>query len=244
MTVADIIDEIKLELTGGVLELEIEDVQLELVIKKALRELQRYWDESSFVTIPYEPCIDLKKYKLDSKYQLDSCSIVKVYRTTGMGSASDASNSLTMDPLYAQQFMVFSNAGTMFNLQDYVMNYAAWTTLSQTRNIVSTDMAFREDKHNGKLYINDYSAPKTVTIEFIPKLDSVDQIQSDYWQDILVKMSVAITKITLGRIRTRFTQSNALWAQDGEKLLEEGNTELKELREVLRTNANLIYVID
>ena len=119
MTVTDIIDEIKLELTGGVLELEIEDVQLELVIKKALRELQRYWDESSFVTIPYEPCIDLKKY------QLDSCSIVKVYRTTGMGSASDASNSLTMDPLYAQQFMVFSNAGTMFNLQDYVMNYAA-----------------------------------------------------------------------------------------------------------------------
>ena len=53
MTVTDIIDEIKLELTGGVLELEIEDVQLELVIKKALRELQRYWDESSFVTIPY-----------------------------------------------------------------------------------------------------------------------------------------------------------------------------------------------
>jgi hypothetical protein len=60
----------------------------------------------------------------------------------------------------------------------------------------------------------------------------------------LIKMCVSLTKITLGRIRTRFSQSNALWAQDGEKLLEEGNTELKELREVLRTNANLAYSID
>ena len=238
MTTVDVIDEIKLELTGGVLDLEIEDVTIELVIKKALRELQRYWDETSFVTIPYESCIDLEKY------QLDSCSIVKVYRTTGMGTTSNDENLMTMDPLYAQQFMIFSNAGTMFNIQDYVMNYAAWTTLNQTRNTISTDMSFTEDKHNKKLYINNYSAPKVVTIQFIPKLHSVEDIQSDYWQDILIKMCVALTKITIGRIRTRFSQSNALWAQDGEKLLEEGNTELKELREILRTNANLAYSID
>ena len=238
MTIVDIIEEIKLELTGGVLELEIEDVTIEMVIKKALRELQRYWDETSFLTIPYESCIDLEKY------QLDSCSIVKVYRTTGMGNSTDASNALTMDPLYAQQFMMFSNAGNMYNIQDYVMNYAAWNTLNQTRNTMSTDMAFREDKHNKKLYVNDITAPKAITIEFIPKLDSVESIQSDYWQDILIKMCVGLTKVTLGRIRTRFSQSNALWAQDGEKLLEEGNTELKELREILRTNANLVYPID
>lgn len=53
-----------------------------------------------------------------------------------------------------------------------------------------------------------------------------------------------MTKVVLGRIRTRFTQSNALWTQDGEKMLEEGNTELKELREVLRANSNLVYPID
>jgi hypothetical protein len=31
---------------------------------------------------------------------------------------------------------------------------------------------------------------------------------------------------------------------DGEKLLEEGNTELRELREILRLNSNLIYPLD
>ena len=239
MKMIDVIDEIKLELTGGILDLELEDVTLEMIIRKALREIQRYWDETSFVTVPYESCIDLKKY------QLDSCSIVKVYRITGMGNSSDVSSAATMDPLYAQQFMIFGNAGTMFNLQDYVMNYAAWNTLLQTKNTMSTDMSFREDKHNHKLYINSsMTSSGSVTIEFIPKLNSVEDIQSDYWQDILIRMSVALTKITLGRIRTRFTQSNALWAQDGEKLLEEGNTTYKELQEVLRTNSNLIYVID
>lgn len=238
MTMVDVIEEIKLELTGGILDLEIEDSTIEMVVKKALRELQRYWDESSFVTVPFEACIDLKKY------QLDSCAVVKVYRMQGMGEGgSDVS--VSTDPLYAQQFMIFSgNGGTLFNLQDYVMNYAAWTTLSQVRNTISTDLGFREDKHNHKLYINSMTASKYITIEFIPKLNSVEDIQSDYWQDILIKLSTALTKITLGRIRTRFTQSNALWAQDGEKMLEEGNTDLKELRELLRVNSNLIYGVD
>jgi hypothetical protein len=124
------------------------------------------------------------------------------------------------------------------------MNYAAWTTMSQTRNTISTDMAFREDKHNHKLYINSMSSPRYVTNEFIPKLDSVEDIQSDYWQDILVKLSTALVKIILGRIRTRFSQSNALWTQDGDKMLEEGTTELRELRELLRTNSNLVFGID
>lgn len=237
MTTADVIEEVKFELTGGILELEIDDTQLEMAVKKALRELQRYWDEPSFVTVPFESCIDLKKY------QLDSCSIVKVYRMTSMGEGGSDLNAL-VDPLYAQQFMIFSNAGTMFNIQDYVMNYAAWTTLSQTRNTISTDLAFREDKHNHKLYINSMSSPDYITIEFIPKLHAVEDLQSDYWQDILIRLSIAYTKIVLGRIRTRFSQPNAPWGMDGEKQLEEGNTELKELRETLRTNTNLIYLLD
>ena len=88
------------------------------------------------------------------------------------------------------------------------------------------------------------SAPNAITIEYIPRLKNVEDIKSDYWIDILVKLSVALTKIILGRIRTRFTQSNALWAQDGEKLLEEGNTEYKELRETLRLNSNMVFPID
>ena len=240
MTKNDIVEEIKLELTGQVLEMELDDSTLDLTINKALRELQRYWDETTLVTIPYASCINYAGTPLE-----ESSSIVRVYRTVGVGNSEDAGNSVTMDPMYAQQWMVFSNAGTMYNLQDYVMNYAAWSTLSQVRNTMSTDLAFREDKHACKLYINNnISSPGSITVEYIPKLRSVEDIKSDYWKDVLVRMSLDFAKIQIGRIRTKFTQSNALWTLDGDKLLEEGNTDLKELREILRANSNMVYPID
>ena len=239
MTKNDVVEELKLELTGQVLEMELDDSTLDLTINKALRELQRYWDETTLVTIPYASCINYAGTPLE-----ESSSIVRVYRTVGVGNSEDAGNSVTMDPMYAQQWMVFSNAGTMYNLQDYVMNYAAWSTLSQVRNTMSTDLAFREDKHACKLYINNnISSPGNITVEYIPKLRSVEDIKSDYWKDILVRMSLDLVKIQIGRIRTKFTQSNALWTLDGDKLLEEGNTDLKELREILRANSNMVYPI-
>ena len=240
MTKNDVVEEIKLELTGQVLEMELDDSTLDLTINKALRELQRYWDETTLVTIPYASCINYAGTPLE-----ESSSIVRVYRTVGVGNSEDAGNSVTMDPMYAQQWMVFSNAGTMYNLQDYVMNYAAWSTLSQVRNTMSTDLAFREDKHACKLYINNnISSPGSITVEYIPKLRSVEDIKSDYWKDVLVRMSLDLVKIQIGRIRTKFTQSNALWTLDGDKLLEEGNTDLKELREILRANSNMVYPIN
>lgn len=240
MKIEDILDEIKLELTGYVLDMEINDETLISVVKKSLRELERFWDETTMITVPFASCIDLDGEFFREKVS----SIVKVYRTEGIGD-SGGGISVMNDPVQLSQFAIFSNGGTMYSLQDYVMNYASWMTMHQMRNSMSTDMSFREDRHNKKLYINRaMSTPSMVTIEYIPKLRDVEDIQSDYWIDILIKYCVALTKVVLGRIRTRFSQSNALWTQDGDKILEEGNTELKELRELLRLNSNMTYLID
>lgn len=241
MTIQNVIEEIKLELTGYVLEMEIDDPTIESVIKKAMRIVERYWDETTMVTVPFSSCIDLTNSELDLKEKVSS--VTKIYRTEGYGDSAGTAG--MSDPFYMQQWMLFSNGGTMYNLNDYLLNYASWATLLKIKNTLSTDLAFKEDKHNNKLYINSGTdRPKSITIEYIPKLTNVEAIQSDYWIDILIKLSTALTKIVLGRIRTRFTQSNALWAQDGEKLLEEGNTEKKELEELLRANSNLIFPVD
>lgn len=42
MKLQEVVDEIKLELTGSVLEMEIEDATIIQVINKALRELERF----------------------------------------------------------------------------------------------------------------------------------------------------------------------------------------------------------
>jgi hypothetical protein len=72
----------------------------------------------------------------------------------------------------------------------------------------------------------------------------VEQITSDFWIDVLMRLSKALTKITLGRIRGRYTQSNALWVSDAPTMLQEGQTELTELRNYLQTNTQLLYAID
>jgi hypothetical protein len=240
MKLEDILDEIKLELTGYILDMEITDETLVSVVKKALRELERFWDETTMITVPYASCIDLE----GEFFKEQVSSIVKVYRTEGFGDTGEGL-SVMNDPIQLAQFAIFSNGGTMYNLNDYMLNYASWLTVNKIKNTMSTDMSFREDRHNKKLYINRSSgAPNLITIEYIPKLTSVEDIQSDYWVDILIKYCVALTKVVLGRIRTRFTQTNALWTQDGEKILEEGNTELKELREILRVNSNMNFIID
>ena len=236
MQLAEYIQEIRLELTGNLLEMEIDDATLGQVVNKAFREVQRYIDVTRLITVPYASCIDLKDFKMSS--------ISKIYRTEGYQGDPNSGASLYADPMYAQMWMSFTNGGTMYNVNDWLMNYASWNTLLQIRNTTSTDMAFRQDKQAKKLYVNCIDKPAAITIEYVPIFETIDEITSDYWIDILTKLSVALTKVILGRIRSRYTQTNALWTQDGETLLQEGNEALKDLRETLRVNSQLMYPID
>ncbi len=243
MTLKEYIEEIKLKLTGGVLNLEISDEAIAKVINNSLREIQRYIDTTKIVTVPFAKCIDLAGFNCSS--------VTKVYRTKAfLASENDMKeiDSGDLDPFQTQMWRVFSNNGNMYNLQEYILNYMSYNTLNQLRSYSSTDLSFKEinnNKDGHKLYINVmYNSPTSITIEYVPKLLTVEDVVSDYWIDILQRLSLAQVKILLGRIRTRYIQSNALYTQDGEILLNEGNTELTELREVLRTNSTLFYPID
>ena len=75
MTMQEYIDNIKLELTGNILELEIEDETIAKVVERTLREIQRYIDSTEFMTIPYARCIDLNETNVSS--------VAKVLRSEG-----------------------------------------------------------------------------------------------------------------------------------------------------------------
>lgn len=237
MLLQDYIDEIKLELSGGLLELEIPDETIGKVVLKALREVQRYIDSTKIITIPFAKCINMEDVDCVS-------SIVKIYRADGLTNSSSNESGI-VDPMYAQQWMIYGSGGTMYNLNNYILNYASYNTLLQMENTTTTDLEFKYDDREKKLYINTgYNTPDKITIEYVPIYKDVKEITSDYWIDILQRLSLALTKQILGRIRSRFTQSNALWTQDGETLLNEANDELSSLREILRTNSTLFYPID
>lgn len=240
---ADYREEIKLKLTGDLLESELDDNTINKIIKSALRELQRYITSTNLITVPYRSCINLSNPEHTNNKQLNVNSVVMVYRTEDLGGSGQAAS--IEDPMQIAQWQLLSGMGNLTYFQDAVYNFGAWTTLQQIRNTTSTDLAFRYDKSADNLYINVATGtPKTVTIEYIPKFLDVEEITSDYWIDMLMRLSIALTKVTIGRIRTRYSQSNALWQQDGDTILNEGNTELSEIRQMLLENSELCYPID
>lgn len=247
MNLADYREEIKLKLTGDLLESELDDNTINRIIKSALRELQRYITSTRLITIPFKPCIDLSNPDDTNDIQLNVNSVVMIYRTenlSGMDGGNTISGGIT-DPMQVAQWQLISGMGNLTNFQDAVWNYGAWTTLEQIRNTLSTDLAFRFDKHSNKLYVNISSGtPSKITVEYIPVFEDVEEITSEYWTDMLMRLSIALTKITIGRIRTRYTQSNALWTQDGDVILSEGREELTNIRENLLSSSELCYPID
>lgn len=229
-------DEIKFILTGGVIDLELNDDAIDRVINSAFREVQRYISTTKIITVPFQSCIDFTGCNINA--------VTAVYRPEGY--TNDTSDgTYPVDPMLASQWQLLAGSGVLYNFQDYVLNYSAWNTMLQIRNTVSTDLAFRWDRSAEKLYINiSTAAPDRITVEYVPRYNDVSEVVSDYWIDIILRLSVALAKVILGRIRGRYTQTNALWTQDAATMLEEGNRELTELREHLLANTMLCYPID
>ena len=90
------IEQIKLELSGGLLELEITDDVIAQVVNMSLREIQRYITTTRLATIEYKSCIDLSKCGVSS--------VTNVYRAKGYLASDSTDNASTMfDPMYAAQ---------------------------------------------------------------------------------------------------------------------------------------------
>lgn len=241
MKMEEIIEEIRLYLTGGIVELEVDDKTLEKVVNKSLRELNRYCIESRIVTIPFSKCIDMSEYNV--RYIMDVFRAIPLGDGTTNSSNNSSLGISDVDPMMAQ-WMWYGNGYSMYNFNDWMLNYEAYVTLNRISNTNTTDLSFVYDKDRQQLYINTNDTPTNITIRYVPYFNSPEELKTDYWIDLLVRLSVAYTKIIIGRIRSKYTQSNALWTLDGSTMLEEGNTELNNLQEILRANAKMTFPLD
>lgn len=236
MKMSAYVDEIKLSLTGGVLELEIDDSAIQKVVNSALREVQRYICSTRLITIPYQRCIDLTPYKVNA--------VTKVLRATSNG-ISNSDSTESYDPVQMSVWQFTNGLGNMYNFNNYLQNFAAWNSVQQVENTLSTDLSYYFEDAEHKLYINTtMTTGSMITIEYVPRFDNVEEVTSDFWIDVIMRLAKAKAKIALGRVRSRFTQTNALVTQDGETLLQEGTSELAELRNYLQANTQLIYCYD
>ena len=236
MTMSDYIDSIKLQLFAGILEPELDDATLEKLINLSLVEMNRYYSVTDILTLPASSCISLVEHP-----EVDL--VVNVFRTTALGTTENAGSSMS-DPMYISQMAMY-NLGTSYYNNNWIYNFSNYNQLQRIQNTLSTDLQFRQDKKSNLLYIN-YSqgVPAYVSIEYVPRLTDVSEVQGEYREDILMRLSLAHVKIALGRVRTRYTQDGAIWRGDGDTILAEGQNELTALRDRLRDHADMVLPID
>ena len=215
---------IESQLGGQVLDLELRPEDIKLLVEQAFEEIVHYMTDTYTVTVPYAQCIDLKGYNIDS--------VESVLR---------GQDSLLTGVPFQMPAMDLMNVTGMYDIDTY-MNAIQ---IKRNLNILATDMEFYWDKPNQKLYVYaNPNIPSAVTINFKPEYFSVEDIREQHWETQLRKLALGMTKIVLGRIRSKYTSNSAKYQLDGPTLLQEGNMEVQEVRKFLDDNKDIFTVLN
>lgn len=219
-----IVKYIEHQLGGQVLELELRPEDIRDIVNQAFEEIVHYMTDTYTVTVPYAQCIDLSKYNIDS--------VESVLR---------GQDSLLTGVPFQMPAMDLMNVTGMYNIDNYVQALEVKRNL----NILATDMDFVWDKPNRKLYVYaNPNIPSMVTINFKPEYYSVEDIREQHWETQLRKLALGMTKIILGRIRSKYTSNSAKYQLDGPTLLAEGNAEVQQVRQFLDDNKDIFTVLN
>lgn len=212
------------QLGGQVLDLELKPEDIKQIVEQAFEEIVHYMTDTYTVTVPYANCIDLKKYNVDS--------VESVWR---------GQDSILTGVPFQMPTMDLMNITGVYNLDSYTNAMLVKRNL----NILATDMEFHWDKPNKKLYVYaNPNRPTMVTINFKPEYYDVEDIREQYWETQLRKLALGMTKIILGRIRSKYKSNSAKFQLDGDTLLAEGNAEVQEVRKFLDDNKDIFTVLN
>lgn len=91
------------------------------------------------------------------------------------------------------------------------------------------------DVPSQKLYLDNYSG--VITVEYTKSQLTIEDLQFDsYWASWVRDYTLAMCKITEGRIRSKYKISSGVFEIESDELVSEGNTDKQELEEKLNEN--------
>lgn len=237
---------IALMLGDSVVSIEIKD-DLHEFIELSLDEIKPYISSSCITTVPYSPCIDLK--------DIGAYAVTNVFATSAANDLSLSVNGVGM----STESLVFSannvqrlgtypgsrestwNSSTLFD------NMRRRTLIAKYVNTVSgksTSISFQQYEHKLYCELPDGTGTASITIEYTPDYQSVDQVSDPYWQNYLFRLSLANCKIALGRIRGKYRLNNPAYDMDADQLLSEGIEERNQLLNELEESRDITIIMD
>lgn len=228
-TMKSYVDYVMKNLGNQILKIELSESQVEEVVKMALGELTHYINDTKSITVPYNSVIDTSKWPL------------KVSVVNYVMRGQSAINYIPVDAISS-----YYVNGSRFGTGGLSLDQISTALQAQgNMNAISTDLDFRFEKDEQKLYVTCNAVkPTTVTVDYMPEYTCVDDIKEPYWQNYLKRFSLAMTKVILGRIRSKYTLNSSQYSLDGDTMLSEGNSELQDIRNTLQNNNDSLFVID
>ena len=107
---------------------------------------------------------------------------------------------------------------------------------SEIQNLVLSD--YYLDVPSKKLYLDNYSG--VITVEYVKSRISIEDLEGDStWLSWVRDYTLAMVKITEGRIRSKYKITSGVFEIESDELVSEGNNDKQELEE--RLNESLGY---
>jgi hypothetical protein len=230
MTLAEYTDEILFSLGGGYVDVEIEK-DIPRCVNKAFREVKAYIVTPAYMTVPYGASLNGVGTTIDLSDK-NVYDVICVMRP-------DSYNSMSMNTLDVFGLNLTYSAITNNEA------YANRMLRLQQMNTISTDLDFIWDAHTKQLSVV-MNPPFTnqVTIEYVPDYKDVEEITEVFWQDIILRLATAYAKQVIGRIRSKYTLNSSTYTLDGDRMLEEANAEIADIKQKLIDNHDLMMPID
>lgn len=201
------------------------------ILFMAFRELKRHMREYASLTVSYAQRVSLEKYRVKD--------LIEVRRATtppGLGVGSPTGS------VFASLAGMVPIGGSAV-VQPY-LDYYTETMLVQTiKNTISKDLQWNYDAQNKLLYVSaNLPYPAQITIIFIPEYEGPEDIKTSYWQDWMRRLAIAHLKVYVGQKRSKMTIPGSPVQLNGNTILEEGLSELKEMREYWSQNNTPITI--
>lgn len=216
--ISNMIDDHKTALGYPVITLYVTDDQIEKLIRSAIRKCSYKACPTHLVTLSAGTgVVDLSAYNVDA---------VKFVYSADVVSSGGCSGSCDI----CQKLCTYRGTGDLMTERSRIYDTLANNySRAEIENFTISD--WRLD--GNLLYLDNYSG--MITIEYIKKDIEFSDLDSG-WRSWVERYSLALVKITEGRIRSKFKISSGPFEIESDELVSEGNSDLQELETQLNEN--------
>ena len=237
----DIIEDCMVALGYPVITLYITQRQIDRLIDFSTRRCE------SKVSLPYLAVFNVANGVVDvTGYDMEAVS--QIYNGVGIGGTGSSNAELVANPdrdgagcnIGLDGFDIFNQMYQYRGMQSLgnsginlkgMYNYVAFSGAMSEMNMLMTNDWYLDATDN-KLYIDGFSG--VVTVEYVKSNNTFEDIaKNSFWRQWIRDYTLAMVKITEGRIRSKYKISSGVFEIESDELINEGNTDKQELEQRL-----------